>query len=96
MRPENGLLKCDEMIGQFVEIMLKSKIIDRETGREISYGKTAFFRGCDGLFLYYSLDPGKNAELSGFVPVVDVMDVVRVDHMEDLMGDENEEVDDDG
>jgi hypothetical protein len=87
----NGLLKCDEMIGQFVEILLKSKIVDKDTGFEINYGKTAFFRGCDGLFVYYSYDEGNNAELSGFLPVSDIQDVMRVDHMANLMEEETED-----
>ena len=84
----NGLLYSDKLIGQFVHIMTKGRIIDMGSGPEMSYAKNVFFRGCDGLCVYYSLDEGKDAELSGFIPILDVLDVVRVDHMENLMNEE--------
>jgi hypothetical protein len=82
-----SLLDVDQLMGHFVEIMMKSKIIDPESGREINYGKTAYFRGCDGMFIYYSFD--NTGEVSGMVPVSEIIDIVRIDHVEDLMGEDD-------
>lgn len=87
----NGLLKSDELIGQFVNILLKPKLADAATGIEANFGKTAFFRGCDGLFVYYCMSEDPKCEISGFVLASDVLDVVRVDHMEMFAPDEEDD-----
>lgn len=87
----NGLLKSDELIGSFVNILLKAKMVDPQTGLEVNFGKTGFFRGCDGLFVYYCMSEDPKCEISGFVLASDVLDVVRVDHMEMFAPDDEDE-----
>ena len=69
--------------GQFCLIMTKSTMIDKDSGRQMEYSQTAFLRGCDGMFLYYSFSP--DGEYSGFMPISEIKDVIRVDHMEEMM-----------
>jgi hypothetical protein len=88
MGTTKDLLDVSSMEGQFVQIMSKNMLLDRETGRQANHSVTGYLRGCDGMFLYYSFDP--EGPFSGFMPITEIMDVIRVDHVQNLI-DEDEE-----
>lgn len=81
--------------GVFVHIMTNQQIIDQSTGMAINYSENGYFQSCDGYFLYYSFE--ENGPVTGFVPIDKILNVVRVDHIQDLMeGEEGIEPDDEG
>ena len=81
------LLDISQMDGEFVQIMTKSMMIDPESGRQMNHSQTAFLRGCDGMFIYYSF--GQDGPFSGFIPITEIMNVVRVDHIEEMIKDDD-------
>jgi hypothetical protein len=83
MATTKDLLDVNQLQGELVQIMSKSTMIDPQSGRQMTYTQTAYLRGCDGMFIYYSFDP--TGPYSGFMPITEIMDVIRIDHVENLM-----------
>jgi hypothetical protein len=87
MGTTKDLLDIGNMENEYVQIMSKNMMIDKETGRQANYSQTAWLRGCDGMFLYYSFDP--EGPFSGAMPISEIMDIIRIDHMQNLLEEED-------
>jgi hypothetical protein len=83
MATTKDLLDISMLENQFVQIMGKNMMIDQQTGKQMNYSQTAYLRGCDGMFLYYSFDP--EGPFSGAMPITEVMDIIRIDHVQNLL-----------